>query len=121
MKLTTDNIDEVKKQFTIYNDVDYAKLHAILQDIEQYNEQRIFPYNLEAHIVEHHTQYSCERTDPCPDYYGTIYIKWENCGDHIMDDMNISGLDDVMCAICCAFEQAKMLSSFEQNVGKSLC
>ena len=49
---------------------------------------------------EYHDEYSPERTDPCPDYYGyyRIYSQIDPY-NHIGLEMNIHQLDDSLCLL----------------------
>ena len=44
-----------------------------LDDINKYTE-----YILYVDWQDYHDEYSCERTDPCPDYYGYYTLRFEN-------------------------------------------
>ena len=43
-----------------------------------------------------HTEYSPERTDPCPDYYGSFYIMMNDINQVIGDAMTIEQLDEAL-------------------------
>ena len=44
-----------------------------------------------------HTEYSPERTDPCPDFYGCFTLRYENYPDEtIGDPMTIDELDNAL-------------------------
>lgn len=103
MKLTFDNYISVLNDFDIR---ETELVFALLQDANEYS-NNIFPKTLEIHINEHHTEYSAERTDPCPDYYSMFYIKWNNSNDIINDYFTLSELNEHMCTLCEAFEQLR--------------
>ena len=101
MKVTKDTLKEIKyiHDFQVLeNGIDYLK--SLLNDVKDLNNivdpnQRIFiDYN------DGHTEYSSERTDPCPDYYGMFTLRFEN-RPHIKigDEMNINELDTVICSL----------------------
>lgn len=93
MKITLDNYKECcpsDKQ---------GLMEALLIDIKE------LPSELEIHYVTEHTEYSCERTDPCPDYYHTYFIKWAECDDNINSGLTLEELDNHLCTLCLAFEQ----------------
>ena len=47
-----------------------------------------------------HTQYSPERVDPCPDFYGLFSLRFEKNHYEIVGDyMTIEELDSIMCAL----------------------
>ena len=71
MKVTTTNI----KDITPYPR-EQKLLEADLADIAEINE-KLSAVGKELYIYweNQHTEYSCERTDPCPDYYGWYSIR----------------------------------------------
>lgn len=93
---------------------DCGLLRSLLVDtFEQFT---AYPIMLEIHVQDWHNEYSAERTDPCPDYYGTYFIKWTGCNDSIVAELDINALDSALCAIGCAFEQFDEV--FRQNVNE---
>lgn len=104
MKLTSSNIDKLREALP---DKDVALVKAIMQDIAEYNAD-VFPIDLELHFQDYHDEYSSERTDPCPDFYNTFSINWAGSYDTIASGMDVNALDETMCAICQAFEQASI-------------
>ena len=44
-----------------------------LDDINKYTEDILY-----VDWQDYHDEYSCERTDPCPDYYGYYTLRFEN-------------------------------------------
>lgn len=106
MKLTKDNYIDVLKIFNKFTEYDIGLVKSLLLDVDEYSDC-VFPCKLELHINEYHTNYSAERTDPCPDYYGMFYIKWEFSDDIINDYFTLNELDDHMCTLCDSFYQLK--------------
>ena len=103
-KLTLNNYERV------LTDVDVPKQHQLLVeqliiDVNNFNNRRVFPNELEIYIITHHTEYSPERVDPCPDYYGTYLLKWKNCKEYINDNLTLYELDNHLCTLCLAFNQ----------------
>ena len=50
---------------------------------------------------DYHNEYSDERTDPCPDYYGYYRLYSEKDPyNHIGLEMTIHDLDDALCLLC---------------------
>lgn len=46
---------------------------------------------------ENHTEYSPERTDPCPDFFGCFTLRYENHpNETVGDPMTIDELDDAL-------------------------
>lgn len=109
MKLTLDNYTNVLKQFNMFNGSQIGLIGAILCDAATYSSNGAFPDELEIHIIDKHTQYSAERVDPCPDFYGMFLIKWASQDDTINDELTLYDLDNNMCTLCQAFEQTKNL------------
>ena len=114
MKLTVANCRQTLEKFNMFSDDDISLAEAILRDALEYSVEGIFPDKLEIYIVDVHTQYSAERTDPCPDYYGTFAIKWASSDDTINDGFTLNCLDDNMCTLCQAFSQIKNHVKFEK-------
>ena len=55
-----------------------------------------------------HTEYLPERTDPCPDYYGTFTLRWEESpGECVGDRMTIEELDTLMCGLFDVIEKLR--------------
>ena len=81
MKLNKDNISD-------------KLLRSLLDDIEVINSQHNI--NIELHQVDKHTEWSPERTDPCPDYYGMYYLYIPETKETIGDYMYIDDLNEIM-------------------------
>ncbi len=108
MKLTLDNFESILKKYNKnVSDCEMGLMRALLTDCNEYNTSRIFPHEVEIHIITEHTKYSPEWTEPLPDYYGTYYIKYADVDDYIIDGLDIDGLDNAMFVLCGAFEQLK--------------
>ena len=66
-----------------------------LDDINVYNKNKLY-----IDWQDWHDAYSCERTDPCPDYYGYYRLKFQkNPGDYVGDVMTIEELDNALCIL----------------------
>ena len=79
---------------------DYEKglLSALLQDLEEINHNLpLHSPNLELEWIDTHTEYSPERVDPCPDYYG-MYRVWRG-DDYIGVEMDLDTLDSALCLL----------------------
>lgn len=108
MKLTLDNFESILKKYKKdISSCEISMMHALLTDCIEYNTSGVFPHEIEIHIITEHTKYSPEWTEPCPDYYGTYYIKYADVDDYIIDCLDIDRLDNAMFALCEAFEQLK--------------
>ena len=69
-------------------------LISLLDDLEIINSQH--NTNIELHQVDKHTEWSPERTDPCPDYYGMYYLYIPETKETIGDYMYIDDLNETM-------------------------
>ena len=93
MILIEDKIDTLP-----ISDYDKGLLKALLIDLEEIN------HSLSLHIfdicidwIDKHTEYSPERTDPCPDYYG-MYRLWQ--GNKTLGvEMDLETLDYVLAVL----------------------
>lgn len=98
MKLTFENYEQyVPKK-------DCQLMHALLIDLEELNcelENKEESYRkLYIDIQDYHDEYSPERTDPCPDYYGMYRLYPENNPyNAIGTEMNINDLDNALCLL----------------------
>ena len=96
MRIDIENYKEVPKK-------ERKQLYALLVDIEELNNllEELGLENRKLYIdwQDYHNEYSEERTDPCPDYYGYYRLKFEN--DHLESvgvEMDIDTLDSVLCS-----------------------
>ncbi len=99
MKITKENINELN----ILN-VDKCLLNALLLDIDEFNneldKQNLSNKKLYIDYQDYHNEYSPERCDPCPDYFGYYFLRFENnpnetCGvEMLLDD-----LDKTLCVL----------------------
>lgn len=108
MKITIKNIDNIEY---ILNS-DYCSnlssckelLQSMLYDVDEFNNMlhdKGFDY-LKIYIDynDSHTEYSSERTDPSPDYFGTFSLRFEkNPHEHIGLEMDIRDLDINFCTL----------------------
>lgn len=99
MKVTFENIKNIK-YFAYTNDtVEYCQslLKGLLMDLLTLNEILIHK-NEENRIlyidyINEHTEYSPERTDPCPDYYGMFRLKFKRNDNTVGEEMTLNELD----------------------------
>ena len=68
---------------------------ALLNDIAEINDHT--HSNLELEWIDKHTEWSPERTDPCPDYYGMYRIKRGN--EYLGVEMTLDDLDIALCLL----------------------
>ena len=79
-------------------DYDVLLLKALLFDLNLINQTGKFP-ELGIEYIEEHTDYSPERVDPCPDYYGMYRLFKVKTGDTIGEPMTLNNLDLVLCIL----------------------
>lgn len=101
------------ENYIIVPETERALLRALLEDIKQWS----FPMTLEIHWQDYHDEYSPERTDPCPDFYGTYAIKWKDHDEYINKYMDIDTLDDHLCTVMTSLEQLSDIYDNETKAG----
>ena len=86
MKIIIDNLQEAKK---INNKINLSYLESLCIDLMELNntlEDKNLEYKkLYIDIQDYHDEYSPERTDPCPDYYGMLSLRFENDDSKVGD------------------------------------
>lgn len=94
MKLTYENYEQyVPKE-------DCQLMLALLIDLEELNSELESYRKLYIDIQDYHDEYSPERTDPCPDYYGMYRLYPENDPyNAIGTEMTIDDLDSALCLL----------------------
>ena len=98
MKITIDNYKEyIPKE-------NHLLMHGLLLDLEELNmalENMGDPYRkLYINYINEHTEYSPERVDPCPDYYGMYRLTFEkNPYENVGLEMTIDELDNALCVL----------------------
>ena len=82
-----------------YNGEDRELLLSLLDDLSGINKKSNNKIYIEKQ--DHHDVYSCERTEPCPDYYGLYSLKIENNpGESLeFEPMTIEELDKAICLL----------------------
>ena len=93
MKITKENYKEIipkEEQDLLFS------LLNVLDDINEYiREDKLY-----VDWQEYHNEYSCERTDPCPDFYGCYRLKFEKIANECVGDvMTIYELDNVLSVL----------------------
>lgn len=79
-------------------------IESLLVDLLEFNnelENIQEPYRkLYIDYITEHTEYSPERTDPCPDYYGMYKLVFEqNPYESVGNEMPIDELDTALCIL----------------------
>lgn len=90
MKISEENYNIVPKKEQII-------LKALLSDLEFINNHscnKIF-----INWIDHHTEYSPEWTDPCPDFYGTYSLIRSTTKDRLGVEMDLDTLDIALCLL----------------------
>lgn len=95
MKITIDNFKDIipNKDQSLCEGllIDLAELNQLLDDKDETYRQLYIDYNTE------HTEYSPERVEPCPDYYGMFSLRFEkNPYETVGDYMTINELDNAL-------------------------
>ena len=71
-------------------------LYNLLSDLKYINDNSIS--KIFINWIDHHTQYSPERTDPCPDYYGMYELRLESDPrESVGVEVTLSELDTALC------------------------
>ena len=93
MKVTFENIPNLP-----ISDHDKDLLEVLLEDLEEINHNLpLKSKNLFIDWIDVHTEYSPERTDPCPDYYGMYRIFRGK--EFLGVEMTLQELDTSMCLL----------------------
>ena len=98
MKLTIENYKQYIPQ------EDQSLMEALLCDLLELNtelENKDEPYcKLYIDYITEHTEYSPERTDPCPDFYGMYRLVFEKDPYvTVGTEMTIEDLDNALCIL----------------------
>lgn len=80
------------------NDRDKDLLEGLLIDLKEINQVSNKP-KIYIEFQDWHNEYSPERTDPCPDYYGYYTIRSETCEDLLGVEMDLDTLDTALCLL----------------------
>ena len=100
MKVTKNNIKEIN-----LNHNDLELLNALLDVLQELNQELIDLGELYMQLYidyeDTHTEYSPERVDPCPDYYGMFTLRFEkNQYETVGDYMTLEELDQALLILC---------------------
>ena len=102
MRVTSHNINEIDYVWSSKSTIDYSRsllMNLVLDAVsvnmylEKINPDRKIYIDYETE----HTEYSPERVDPCPDYYGSFTLRYENYpNETIGDPMTIDELNNAL-------------------------
>lgn len=106
MKITIDNIQEAKK---INDKISVYYLESLCIDLMELNNEledsNLYHKKIYLDIQDYHNEYSPERTDPCPDYYGMFSLRFENDDSRIGDFIErLDDLDTIIFTLIDFFE-----------------
>ena len=101
--LDKDNIKDVEYSVgCVANEDVPTLLESLLDEVFEINNMLTVIHGNKANLISiawenEHTEYSPERVEPCPDYYGFFYIIRDNTS--IGDAMSIDQLDESLALI----------------------
>ena len=93
MKVTRENFKDIKNNRGLLESllIDLEELNQLLEDKGEAYRKLYIDYE------DEHTEYSPERTDPCPDYYGLFSLRFEKYPyETVGDMMTIEELDNAL-------------------------
>ena len=85
------SIDRLPKELYPKSDIINSLLEE-LKEVNRHSGRMIF-----IDYQDWHDEYSPERTDPCPDYYGYFRLLAEN--ENLSTEMTLDELDSAICLI----------------------
>ena len=92
MIITNENLN-------IIPDNEQNLIKSLLDLVEEYNG---YGFNLNIYYQDYHDEYSPERNDPCPDYYGCYRLFYNDT--MIGNEMTVNELDNAMCLLTDLFD-----------------
>ena len=101
MKITKENYEVVPEN-------EQSILLSLLDDLDDINGSSLYSNNLYIIWTEEHIDWSPERTDPCPDYYG--YYRLRLGSDYIGETMSLDQLDSAICLLYNIMEHESLYS-----------
>lgn len=87
MILNYDNLNLIPEK-------DISLVKSLLDIKNKYNNTQ---YSFDIYFQDYHDEYSPERTDPCPDYYGCYRLIKNN--DFVGLEMTLEELDNAICIL----------------------
>ena len=93
MKVTRENFKDIKNNRGLLESllIDLEELNQLLEDKGEAYRKLYIDYQ------DYHNEYSPERTDPCPDYYGLFSLRFEKYPyETVGDMMTIEELDNAL-------------------------
>ena len=96
MKVTKENFKCIENNQSLLESllIDLEELNQLLEDKDESYRKLYIDYQ------DYHNEYSPERTDPCPDYYGLFSLRFEkNPYETVGDMMTLEELDTILCVL----------------------
>lgn len=93
MKVTRENFKDIENNQGLLESllIDLEELNQLLEDKDEAYQKLYIDYQ------DYHNEYSPERTDPCPDYYGLFSLRFEkNPYETVGDMMTLEELDNAL-------------------------
>ena len=93
MKVTRENFKDIENNQGLLESllIDLEELNQLLEDKGEAYRKLYIDYE------DKHTEYSPERIDPCPDYYGLFSLRFEkNPYESVGDMMTLEELDNAL-------------------------
>lgn len=91
IQLTRENLEILPKK-------EQGLVESLLDELNYINKCSNFQ-KLDLYWEDEHTEYSPERVDPCPDFYGLYFFRSSITGDSIGVDMTADELDSAICLL----------------------
>lgn len=91
MKVTKETLAKLPEK-------EQSLIKSLLIDLQEINDSKLKPA-IYIDWCNEHTEWSSERTEPCPDYYGTYTIRNSYNNELIGVEMDLNTLDIVLCAL----------------------
>lgn len=90
MIVTLDNLHKLPEK-------DRGIVCSLMLDVEEINMSDSSIGHIDIEWIDTHTEYSAERVDPCPDYYGMYRIYRD--GTYLGCEMDLDTLDSAICVL----------------------
>ena len=81
-------------------------LELLYKDLQEVNSALPSSKRMNIGWQDYHDTYSCERTDPCPDFYGYYTLRFQDDTRETAGiEMTIQDLDNVLCVLHDIYEK----------------
>ena len=87
-----------RKNLEVLPKQEQSLVDSLLDELDYINKCSDFQ-KLDLYWENEHTEYSVERTDPCPDYYGSYIFISCITGDSVGINMTADELDSAVCLL----------------------